>query len=119
MGDSTHSHLPAMNDDLWVMQAPVLSTGHLTQATMERLSQDNNAFGLYTITYDKGVFVFCSDASCLQGAADDDKAPDDLAACFRWAMGRGYEWSRFDADGSTVEALPTYRWGMPPTLAEY
>lgn len=109
MSDSTHSHRSAMSDELWVMQAPVLSTGHLTQATMERLSQ-NSTIGLYVIAYDGGAFVFCSDASLLHGAAGDDKAPDDLAACLRWAMDRGYEWIRFDADGSTVEALPTYQW---------
>jgi len=105
-----------MNDDLWVMQAPVLSTGHLTQATMERLLQDNNAFGLYVIAYDSGAFVFCSDASLLHGAADDENAPDDLAACLRWAMDRGYEWIRFDADGSTVAALPTHRWDWKQSM---
>ena len=96
-----------MNDTLWVMHAPVLSTGHLSLTTMGALSNSTNAFDLFCIPYERGVLVFCSDIAdaCLR-----QDLPEDLAMCLRWSARHGYEWTRFDADGSTVDVLPTYSW---------
>lgn len=96
-----------MSDDLWIMQAPVLSTGHLSKATMEALADKSDAFNLFCIPYDHGVLVFCSD---LHDATLQCIVPDDLALCLRWSLRHGYEWTRFDVDGCTVKALPLYAW---------
>lgn len=89
------------------MHAPVLSISHLSRKTMEGLSTKCNVFGLFCIPYDHGVLVYHSD---IQDVSVDRDVPVDLAMCLRWSMRHGYEWTRFDSDGSQVDTLPTYAW---------
>lgn len=95
----------------WIMQAPVISTRHLKQATLEALQanspQHANEFGFYTMPTDCGAMVYCSDAGELEG---DPEVPEDLRACLAWNLEQGYEWLRFDESGDVIAELPQYDW---------
>jgi hypothetical protein len=85
------------------MTIPVLSTGHVSGATMESLG--NAGVQCTTVaTYMQGAFIMVPDAELCMGA------PDDLLAVFDWARKHGYDWVRLDADGDTIEELPSYAW---------
>jgi hypothetical protein len=89
-----------------VMHAPVISVTHLNETTLAKLSNDHNVFDLYRFVYDHGVFVFACDESVLLTRPDCEDIPPDLANCFRWAWGNGFEWIRFDTDGDVIADLP-------------
>ena len=83
-----------------------LSTGHLTQTTVQELNCDIFS-GITVANYDYGVFVSVPGTS-----ADIDKltAPEDLKHVLRFAREVGCDVVRFDADGDTEAALPSFDW---------
>jgi hypothetical protein len=99
-----------------------LSTGHIKQETMETLTfisegkmptgqlleagailQQLGWPAMTIAAYDRGCFVSCPD-ECGAGL------PHDLLAVVRHAQRYGATVIRFDADGTTLEALPIYDW---------
>jgi len=90
------------------MHAPVISDLHLRTATHAKISQAGNVFGLHRFVYDRGVFVFACEETALQTHAEYEDIPSDLAGCFRWAWGEGFEWIRFDADGDLISGLSVF-----------
>ena len=93
--------------DKWIMHVPVISTGHLTEATanIKITSGFEGPGGLYTIPTPNGFMVYSDD-----DVLEDPEIPDDLKCVLAWAEINGYEWVRFDPDGSTIEELPRYEW---------
>lgn len=85
----------------WIMTIPVLSTGHVEQATMDLL-QSRPEFTTVAC-YDIGAFVVVQDETY-------DDVPPDLEAIFVWARQQGHQWIRLDPDGDHVGGLPTYDW---------
>ena len=88
----------------WIMQVPVLSTSHLTEATARYLTGHgtNIQFGSCAV-YQEGFF--------LQTISKYDPMPEDLKAVLAWTEKRDYAWIRFDADGDCIDELPVYEWG--------
>lgn len=94
----------------WVMQVPVLSTKHLTEDTCgDWLSSAMEYHYRDVLNQTDGWFLRI-------GPADDapewiSDAPDDLRYVINWFHEQGFDgWLRIDADGSTVDGLPTYHW---------
>ena len=90
------------------MHAPVISIGHLSMSTRQKLTEDDNVFGLQRIVYDHGVFVFAIDEPSFFNRTDYEDIPADLTGCFRWAWGKGFEWVRFDVAGDAILSLPLF-----------
>lgn len=97
-----------MSHPFQVMHAPVISIFHLDNITRLKLSDDRNVFDLYRFVYDRGVFVFACDETVFLVQPHREDIPTDLAGCFRWAWGNGFEWIRFDIDGDVIASLPTF-----------
>jgi hypothetical protein len=87
-------------------KVPLLSTGHLTENTYDRLQEtEGEELGISIVArYDEGCFVYVGDDNV------DETTPEDLAAVFAWAKEQGFYWVRIDRDGDTVEGLQTYEW---------
>lgn len=100
-----------MSKAFQVMHAPVISDIHLDPATRAKISEDRNVFGLHRFVYDRGVFVFACDETTFHARTEYDDIPSDLADCFRWAWGEGFEWIRFDADGDVIASLSVFEEG--------
>ena len=89
----------------------VLSTGHLTGATLNLLNAtpmpDWPVAG-GQLMY--GFYVYAHDEM-------DEGAPADLSACCTWAHARGFDYIQFDADAALREELPGYEHGPEVELA--
>ncbi len=83
-----------------------LSTGHLTQTTVQELKCDIFS-GITVANYDYGVFVSVPGTS---GDIDELTAPEDLKHVLRFAREAGCDVVRFDTDGDTEAALPSFDW---------
>lgn len=92
---------------MWVMNVPVLSTAHLTfkTANIEITLDFEGPGGLYAVSTPGGFMVHSDD-----DVSEDPEIPDDLKRVLAWANEAGYEWVRFDPDGSIVGELTTYEW---------
>lgn len=92
----------------WVMQCPVISTGHVPEdvrdAMLEAPGKDS-FYGLYHAPTEHGCFVACPDDLGVQEAL-----PIPLRNCVAWAIRNGFKWLRFDADGDLIPELKTYDW---------
>ena len=97
-----------MSQSFQVMHAPVINIIHLDKATRIKLSGDRNVFDLYRFVYERGVFVFACDEATLHMQSDCEDIPAELADCFRWAWGKGFEWIRLDTDGDVIAGLPVF-----------
>lgn len=88
-----------------------LSTGHLSEATMDWLNEATPArshcSGLTIAPYEFGAFVSVPGES---EAIDELECADDLKAVLRYARGINCDVLRFDSDGSTVSGLPRFNW---------
>lgn len=80
-----------------------LSTGHLTEETMQNVQADVFSRARAGAAYEEGCWLFVPEDD------DEDEAPS-LRAVFSWARANDFEWIRLDADGSRVDALPFYDW---------
>lgn len=92
----------------WVMQAPVISEGHLTEDVHEALmgtlpGEDFN--GALCLIGGHGALVRCDDIDLLSKGA-----PACLRKSLEWAKGEGFEWVRFDTDGDVIAALELHDW---------
>ena len=97
-----------MDKPFQVMCAPVISDLHIKPATRLMISDDRNALGLHRLVYERGALVFAHGEAALQGDADYEDIPTDLAECIRWAWSEGFEWLRFDLDGDVIAGLPVF-----------
>lgn len=98
-----------MSDELWTMRVPVLSTGHLSKATRDRLESegDDNPW-MYCASYLDGYFISVpADDKFPEGL---DVPPPDLLAIWKWARENKYDWVRLDSAGDVIEALRTFDW---------
>lgn len=84
---------------------PVISTGHLDQATAERLTEkgDHNDWCLCA-GYREGFFLYLDQP--------DDDAPQCLWDICDWLQKHHFHdcWVRLDCDAEQVEDLPHYDW---------
>ena len=81
-----------------------LSTGHLTQTTVQELKCDIFS-GITVANYDYGVFVSVPGTS---GDIDGLTVPEELKSVLRFARSEGCDVVRFDADGDTEAGLPRF-----------
>lgn len=95
-------------DNFWIMQAPVLSTIHISKETNDWLAENcdgaNTSISIHDI--DGGWLVYSSDIDALESL----EIPEDLKACLRWNINNEYEWLRLDQDGGQVDDLPKFDW---------
>lgn len=90
----------------WIMQAPVISTGHITKELNEELGQYsrvNAPWGQEVVDIEGGWLLYV-------GANEATDVPEVLAPLFAWTASLGYEWLRLDQDGDVIAGLPTYNW---------
>lgn len=95
------SSVPNTTD--YIMQAPVLSTAHISQATNDellRLAQDNP----FVINMPGGFLIFVEDG------VNCDEFPDDVRELAQWCVDKNYQWFRLDCDGDEIPDLPTFDW---------
>lgn len=89
---------------------PVISTSHLTYATMEELERvgDNNPWA-HCANYEYG---FC--LSIPSEDQDDDAyerpVPADLRGIWDWARSKDMGWVRLDQAADAIDELPEYDW---------
>jgi hypothetical protein len=90
---------------LTVYRTLVLSTGHVTKETADRLNgpDDNDKPNGYMGDWLCYGWIIWSDA-------ERQEIPDDLWRCMKFAQSIDCEYIRFDCDGDTVEFLPTWEW---------
>lgn len=86
-----------------VIRVPDISTGHLTEETMQGIIMDVACGARYGATYPEGVWLWISDER-------DEDEPQSLLAVQDWARAEGFSWVRIDADGDRVPELPFYVW---------
>lgn len=92
----------------WLMQIPVITTGHLTMDVAMQLSEvlpGETYFGIEVSPTRHGAYVRCSE-NCIA----DPMIPECMSDCLSWAHDAGFEWLRFDCDGSDVLELRHYDW---------
>ena len=77
-----------------------LTLGHLTYATLEKLTADELSVHAYPSRY--GGFLY------VGKPAYDRPEEADLAVIFRFAEQAGIAWLHFDAGGATLDGLPLY-----------
>lgn len=85
--------------DLEIARMLVLTTGHLTHETANKMTS------LPTAIFEKseyGFFCYVSE--------DTDELPTDLEACIHYARSRSCEWLMFDCDGPIIDGLPVFDW---------
>lgn len=100
-----------MDDELQMMQFPVISSRHVTRDTMKALALV--AAGVRRIDGVVSVFDLVGDASAWLVRLDElPDAPDalslDLAALREWALQHDTLWVKLDRDGDTVAGLAHY-----------
>jgi hypothetical protein len=82
-----------------------LSTGYLTQRTMDKMQRGDNNWPAMSIgAYPNGFFVTVPDVM----EQSLSSLPDDLAGVMRYAQRLGIALLRFDSDGDTVPGLTRY-----------
>lgn len=90
----------------WIMQVPVLSTGHVTRELAELLNNLGRSpapWGQEVIDIEGGWLLYV-------GANEATDVPDVLKPLFAWTASLGYEWLRLDQDGGVIAGLPIYDW---------
>ena len=98
----------------WEMVVPVLSTGHLSEATRNFLVSDGvNDLDVISATMHDGVIIFVGDELSNLDGIDQALYPD-LYTVLRFAMLNGAEWVRLSGSGEYNPELPTYKDGEPP-----
>lgn len=87
----------------------VVSTAHLTPRTAHYLG--NTPVGEWPCLGgpygDYGWFVYAHEENADAGP---DLIPEDLFGVMSWARVEGAAYILFDADGDTVDALPSHDW---------
>ena len=86
-----------------------VSTGHLTQETVNELDLDNIAY-VTAYTYKEGLFIVVPDMdiSDVKRAAAD--WPNDLKDLFAFARRKDCLLIRLDRDSEEADDLPKYEW---------
>lgn len=78
-----------------------LSTQHLTEATKNKLDNDELDEVAFYEKAGWGWFVYA-------GSPLTSATPADIRECIEYAVCHGIEWIMFDADGMTNRNLPIY-----------
>lgn len=95
---------------MYINTIPVLSTEHIKEDTLQKIKP----LGMVA-QYEHGAFVFIGEGGDFIDPDHDSRltqlAPEmqPVIDWFRQAFPEE-NWIRFDADGDTVETLPTYKW---------
>lgn len=97
----------------WTMQVPVLSTAHLSQITVNLLTEQDHTIEFLPTTcapYPHGLFVYMPG----QLTESEEMEFPDLEEVRKWYLQQpGSEqggWVRFDADGDKIDDLTEYDW---------
>lgn len=87
-----------------------MSTGHVTESTMQLLADDgahcnawSNEFGAFVST---AILNFDNDYNTQLRS----ELPDDLTAVLTYAKAQGARYVLLDRDADQIEALPFYEW---------
>ena len=89
---------------MWIMNIPVISTGHLTETTCNNLDQFKEQ--LLFAEYEHGVFIYIGDDE----ANIVDDFPDDLKALMRFMQSQSFTWVRLDSVGDEIDDLQHWEW---------
>lgn len=84
----------------------VLSTGHLTRKTINRIDNNHSDMPAAALWPCYGFFVWVDESWRNTSPASDDCA--ELANAIDFAAKRGCQWIRFDVDGPQVDELPMF-----------
>lgn len=93
--------------NFWVMTAPVISDGHLTEKVATELVHvlpGEEFHGTAVMIGSHGALVSCDELETLSKTA-----PECLRKSLEWASGQGFEWVRFDEDGDIIEGLEMHQ----------
>ncbi|MEP3597545.1 hypothetical protein, partial [Parvibaculum sp.] len=90
-----------------------LSTGHLSELTVEVL--DAEKLDMSVFTRDEGFVVYAGHYDPENDKPWPEEFPKDLKNCMRFAAVNGIEWLMFDVDGEQVDQLPYYEDGKTPS----
>lgn len=94
------------SNSIWIMQAPVISTAHISLEFSKKLADwmyERAPWGQEILDLEGGWMFFV-------GANEADNVPDELQHLFTWAASGGYEWLRLDEDGDVIPNMPVYEW---------
>lgn len=80
-----------------------LSTGHLTQATCDKISLEDDQVDVVAYGNEYGGFVYVGDP-------ENESIYPDLNACLIFARKHGAHWIKFDRDAPENPELETYTW---------
>ena len=95
----------------WVLTAPVISTGHITEETNNLLIEKGDTlFWMTSAKYEDGFFVSVPSDELSESWPEGQEPPADLAAVWAWARDNKFDWVRLDSSGDVIEHLPTYDW---------
>ena len=96
--------------DYWVLQAPVISSEHLTENVAQELrdllpGEDFYGF-LAAVTPFGGFIAIDGWDSEIEGYI----VPECLKDVCRWVEAEGFDWVRLDAEGAKISCLALYAW---------
>ena len=91
--------------DLEICKMLTISTGHISRATADRLTEGDDDLPWVLAWSDYGWLVLAHDI-----AGDDHDFPEDLQRCMDFAWSHGCDWVRLDCDGDKLDELPVFDW---------
>lgn len=94
---------------LTILRVPVISTAHVSEADMERLTDRIRSSDYPGAAYDEGCWLWIP----LNEGDGDDPIYNGLKSILdivEWARKNQYAYVRIDRDGDEISDLPTYDW---------
>lgn len=96
-----------------VLCVPVISTAHVTEADMERLTDAIRSDSIPGAAYAEGAWVWVPSSPDRVGEDDDEETYEGMPSVLRvvrWARKQGFHFVRLDRDADEVSDLPSYEW---------
>ena len=95
--------------ELWVMQVPVISTGHITKSDAETLDEDSHCRVLLFPASEDGYLIYIGEGTDERWM-NNPGLSDALKAVLTNLQSLGYTYVRFDSAGDDFTDLPTFNW---------
>jgi len=98
---------------LTILRVPVISTAHVSESDMERLTDRIRSTDYPGAAYDEGCWLWIPLHEGDGDDMDDDPIYNDLkinVAIVEWARKNQFPYVRLDRDGDEIGDLPTYDW---------